>query len=79
MVPLATMVRSRFTTARAAARHMIKQHSGVIILVTGSPARAHVPGATAIGAAFGAIEPQISLSRSVRSASGWFAFEQWPI
>lgn len=35
---------------------MIKQRSGVIIFVTGSPARAHVPGATAIGAAFGAIE-----------------------
>jgi 3-oxoacyl-[acyl-carrier protein] reductase len=56
MVPLDTMVRSRFITARAAARHMIKQHSGVIILVTGSPARPHVPGATAIGATFGAIE-----------------------
>jgi len=56
MVPLATMVRSRFLTARAAARHMIKQHSGVIILVTGSPARGHVAGATAIGAAFGAME-----------------------
>jgi NAD(P)-dependent dehydrogenase (short-subunit alcohol dehydrogenase family) len=28
----------------------------VIILVTGSPARPHVPGATAIGAAFSAIE-----------------------
>jgi NAD(P)-dependent dehydrogenase (short-subunit alcohol dehydrogenase family) len=56
MVPLATMVRSRFITGRAAARHMIKQRSGVIILVTGSPARPHVPGATAIGAAFGAIE-----------------------
>jgi NAD(P)-dependent dehydrogenase (short-subunit alcohol dehydrogenase family) len=56
MVPLATIVRSRFITARAAARHMIKRHSGVIIFVTGSPARAHVPGTTAIGAAFGAIE-----------------------
>src|SRR5262249_39886747 len=56
MVPLATMVRSRFITARAAARRMVKQRSGVIIFVTGSPARAHVPGATAIGAAFGAIE-----------------------
>ena len=56
LVPLATMVRSRFITARAAARHMIKAHSGVIILVTGSPARPHVPGATAIGAAFGAME-----------------------
>jgi NAD(P)-dependent dehydrogenase (short-subunit alcohol dehydrogenase family) len=56
VVPLATMVRSRFITARAAARHMIKAHSGVIILVTGSPARPHVPGATAIGAAFAAME-----------------------
>src|SRR5215831_42372 len=56
MVPLSTMVRSRFITARAAARHMTEQHSGVIIFVTGSPARGHVPGATAIGAAFGAIE-----------------------
>lgn len=56
MVPLTTIVRSRFITARAAARHMIKQHSGVIIFVTGSPARAHTPGATAIGAAFGAME-----------------------
>jgi 3-oxoacyl-[acyl-carrier protein] reductase len=56
MVPLETMVRSRFITARAAARRMIAQRSGVIILVTGSPARPHVPGATAIGAAFSAIE-----------------------
>ena len=56
MVPVTAMLRSRFITARAAARPMIKQRSGVIIFVTGSPARAHVPGATAIGAAFGAIE-----------------------
>lgn len=56
LVPLQTMVRSRFITARAAARRMIKRHSGAIILVTGSPARPHVPGATAIGAAFAAME-----------------------
>jgi len=56
MLPLETMVRSRFITSRAASRHMVKQRSGVIILVTGSPARAHVPGATAIGAAFAAME-----------------------
>jgi 3-oxoacyl-[acyl-carrier protein] reductase len=56
LVPLQTMVRSRFITARAAARQMIRQRSGVIILVTGSPARPHVPGATAIGAAFAAME-----------------------
>ena len=56
MVPQTTMLRSRFITARAAARHMVKQRSGVIIFVTGSPARAHTPGVTAIGAAFGAME-----------------------
>jgi len=56
LVPLETIVKSRFITARAAARHMIRQNSGVIIFITGSPARGHVPGATAIGAAFGALE-----------------------
>jgi NAD(P)-dependent dehydrogenase (short-subunit alcohol dehydrogenase family) len=53
---LATVVKPQFIAARAAARHMIKQRSGVIVFLTGSPARGHVPGATAIGAAFGAIE-----------------------
>jgi NAD(P)-dependent dehydrogenase (short-subunit alcohol dehydrogenase family) len=56
MVPLTTIVKSQFITARAAARRMLKQHSGVIIFLTGSPSRGHVEGATAIGAAFGAIE-----------------------
>jgi 3-oxoacyl-[acyl-carrier protein] reductase len=56
MVPLASVVKSQFITARAAARQMVKQHSGVIVFLTGSPARGHVEGATAIGAAFGAIE-----------------------
>jgi len=56
MVPLITIVKSQFITARAAARTMVKQHSGVIIFLTGSPARGHVEGATAIGTAFGAIE-----------------------
>ena len=56
MVPLTTVVKSQFITARAAARQMVKQHSGVIIFLTGSPARGHTEGATAIGAAFGAIE-----------------------
>ena len=56
MVPLTSVVKSQFITARAAARHMVKQRSGVIIFLTGSPARGHVEGATAIGAAFGALE-----------------------
>lgn len=56
MIPLETLVRSQFISSRAAARQMLKQRSGVIIFVTGSPARGHVQGATAIGTAFGAIE-----------------------
>src|SRR5713226_7733824 len=56
MVPLTTIVKSQFITARSTARHMVKQRSGVIIFLTGSPARGHVEGATAIGTAFGAIE-----------------------
>jgi NAD(P)-dependent dehydrogenase (short-subunit alcohol dehydrogenase family) len=56
MVPVNTVLKSQFITARAAARHMVKQGSGVIFFPTGSPARGHVEGATAIGAAFGAIE-----------------------
>ena len=55
MVPVTTILKSQFITSRAASRHMVKQHSGVIIFLTGSPARGHVQGATAIGA-FGAIE-----------------------
>ena len=56
MVALSTVVKSCIITARAAARHMVKQRSGVVIGLTGSPARAHVQGATSIGTAFGAIE-----------------------
>jgi 3-oxoacyl-[acyl-carrier protein] reductase len=56
MLPTTTIVKSNFITARAGARHMVQQRSGVILFVTGSPARGHVPGATAIGAAFGALE-----------------------
>jgi NAD(P)-dependent dehydrogenase (short-subunit alcohol dehydrogenase family) len=56
MAPLVRLVKSQFITSRAAARHMVEQRTGVILFVTGSPARPHTPGATAIGAAFGAIE-----------------------
>lgn len=56
MVPLVTVVRSQFITAMAAARHMTQHGSGVLLFITGSPARPHTEGATAIGAAFAAIE-----------------------
>ena len=56
MVALSTIAKSRIITARGAARQMIKRGSGVIIGLTGSPARGHVGGATSIGTTFGAIE-----------------------
>ncbi len=52
---LTTLVPSQFITARAAARHMIRKHGGVILFVTAPPARGGVNSA-AIGTAFGAME-----------------------
>ena len=45
MTAVATVVRSQFITARAAARQMVEQASGVIIFLTAIPARLPVPGA----------------------------------
>lgn len=56
MVAVDTVLQSQFITARAAARQMLNQGSGVIIFLTGSPARPHGPGTAAIGAPFGAVE-----------------------
>lgn len=56
LLSLTTMVPSQFITARSAARHMVRQHSGVILFVTAIPARGVTPNATAIGTAFGAME-----------------------
>jgi NAD(P)-dependent dehydrogenase (short-subunit alcohol dehydrogenase family) len=54
-LPLMTLVPSQFVTSRAAARHMVRQHSGVILFITALPARG-MPNVSAIGAAFGAME-----------------------
>lgn len=54
-LPLTTLVSSQFITARAAARHMVQQHSGVILFVTATPSRG-AANAAAIGTAYGAIE-----------------------
>ena len=62
MTPVNTVLRSNFITARAVASQMLKQGSGVIIFLTGSPARPHGPGTSGIGAANGAIE---NLTRSL--------------
>jgi NAD(P)-dependent dehydrogenase (short-subunit alcohol dehydrogenase family) len=56
LLPLTTLVPSQFITARAAARHMVRQRSGVILFVTAGLDRTKTPNVTAIGAAFGAME-----------------------
>src|SRR6516165_8375935 len=56
IVPVNTVLKSQYITARAAARQMLDQGSGVIMFLTGSPARPHLAGVTGIGAAFGAVE-----------------------
>jgi len=55
LLPLTTLVPSQFITARAAARHMVQQHSGVILFITSIPGRG-LPNGSAIGTAFGAME-----------------------
>jgi len=55
MLPLSTLVPSQFITARAAARHMVRQGSGVILFVTAGLDLTKTPNVTAIGAAFGAM------------------------
>jgi NAD(P)-dependent dehydrogenase (short-subunit alcohol dehydrogenase family) len=42
-LPIATYTRSYFLTARLAARHMIRNTSGVIMTVTATPSRASFP------------------------------------
>jgi 3-oxoacyl-[acyl-carrier protein] reductase len=56
MTAVDTVLKSQFITARTAVRQMLKQGSGVVIFLTGSPARPHGPGTSGIGAAFAAIE-----------------------
>ena len=56
LLPLSTLVPSQFITARAAARHMVRQRRGVILFVTAGLDMTKTPNVTAIGAAFGAME-----------------------
>ena len=55
LLPLSTLVPSQFITARAAARHMVRQQGGVILFVT-APTSRGLANETALGSAFGAME-----------------------
>jgi 3-oxoacyl-[acyl-carrier protein] reductase len=54
--PITTAVRTQFLTARAAARHMVEQGSGVILAITATTARMAIPNVGGTAVAFDAIE-----------------------
>jgi 3-oxoacyl-[acyl-carrier protein] reductase len=54
--PILSAVSSLFLTARAAARHMAKRGSGVIMAITATTARHAIPNVGGTGVAFDAIE-----------------------
>ena len=56
--PVANAMRAKFLTTRAAARHMTRQGSGVIMTVTASTARLAIPEVGGTGVTFDAIESQ---------------------
>ncbi len=58
LLPINTYTASNFLTARAAARHMLPQKSGVILFVTADPSQG-VGQFAAIGMAMGAIESML--------------------
>jgi 3-oxoacyl-[acyl-carrier protein] reductase len=54
--PITTAMRAQFLTARAAARHMVKQRAGVIMSITATTARMAIPNIGGTGVTFDAIE-----------------------
>lgn len=66
-LPIATYSRANFLTARAAARRMTPQASGVILTITASPSRTAVPLMGGMAPAWAAIE---GLSRGLAAELG---------
>jgi 3-oxoacyl-[acyl-carrier protein] reductase len=56
--PIEVAMRTHFLTTRAAARHMTRQRSGVIMAITATTARLAIPEIGGTGVAFDAIESQ---------------------
>ena len=56
--PIEVAMRTHFLTTRAAARHMTRQGSGVIMAITATTARLAIPEVGGTGVAFDAIESQ---------------------
>jgi 3-oxoacyl-[acyl-carrier protein] reductase len=56
--PISVAMRAQFLTTRAAARHMTRQASGVIMAITATTARLAIPDIGGTGVTFDAIESQ---------------------
>jgi NAD(P)-dependent dehydrogenase (short-subunit alcohol dehydrogenase family) len=67
MLPVTGYLGSHFLTTRAAARRMVEKKSGVIITITGMPARMAAPGASGVGVAWAGIE---ALTRELAAELG---------
>lgn len=67
LLPINTYTRSHFLTARAAARHMVRRQSGVILMHTPEPARLGVPLMGGMAPAWAAME---ALSRNMSAELG---------
>lgn len=65
--PIATWTTTQFLTARAAARHMAQKRSGVILMLSASPARLAIASTGGFGVACAAIE---GLSRTLAAELG---------
>ena len=66
-IPITTYLRAHFLTARAAARRMVAQRSGVILMHTPEPARFGAPLVGGMGPAWAAME---GLCRSLSAECG---------
>ena len=67
LAPIATWTTTQFLTARAAARHMIRQRSGTVLTLSASPARLAIASTGGFGVACAAIE---GLSRTLAAELG---------
>jgi len=67
MLPIMTYARANFLTAKAAARHMIVNKSGVILTITATPARLAYPQVGGMSASWASIE---ALSRNLAAELG---------
>lgn len=67
LAPATSWLRTQFITAQAAARHMVPQGSGVILMLSASPARMSIAGVGGFAAACSAVE---ALTRTLAAEVG---------